>query len=155
MRDRINQAIKSAMKTGDKRRLGTLRLMMAAIKDRDIAAQMDASGQAQSRDKITDAEILALLQKMIKQRRDSIASYQQGGRQDLVDQEAAEIAVIEEFLPQQMSETEMKDAVAKVVKELGCAGLKDMGRVMAALKARHAGQMDFAKASAIVKELLK
>jgi uncharacterized protein YqeY len=87
--------------------------------------------------------------------RDAIASDQQGGRQDLVDQEAQEIAVIEEFLPRQMDETEMRDAVAKVVQELGCAGLKDMGRVMAALKSRHAGQMDFAKASAIVKELLK
>jgi uncharacterized protein len=155
MRDRISQAIKTAMKTGDKRRLGTLRLIMAAIKDRDIAAQMEGASQTQSRDKISDAEILALLQKMIKQRRDSIASYQQGGRQDLVDQEAQEIAVIEEFLPRQMDETEMRDAVAKVVQELGCAGLKDMGRVMAALKSRHAGQMDFAKASAIVKELLK
>jgi uncharacterized protein YqeY len=155
MRDRINQAIKDAMKTGDKRRLGTLRLILAAIKDRDIAAQMEGGGETPRRDKVTDAEILALLQKMIKQRRDSIATYQQGGRQDLADQEAEEIVVIEGFLPRQMGEAEMREAVAKVVKELGCAGLKDMGRVMAALKARHAGQMDFAKASALVKELLK
>jgi uncharacterized protein YqeY len=92
---------------------------------------------------------------MIKQRRESIATYQQGGRQDLVAQEAEEIAVIEEFLPQQMGDTETKDAVAKVVAELGCTGLKDMGRAMAALKTRYAGQMDFAKASALVKDLLK
>jgi uncharacterized protein YqeY len=155
MRDRISQAIKDAMKMGDKRRLGTLRLIMAAIKDRDIAAQMETGGQTPRRDKITDAEILALLQKMIKQRRESIATYQQGGRQDLVDQEAEEIVVIEEFLPQQMGETETRDAVAKMVEELSCTGLKDMGRVMAALKARYAGRMDFAKASALVKEQLK
>jgi uncharacterized protein YqeY len=155
MRDHLNQAIKAAMKTGNKRRLGTLRLIMAAIKDRDIAAQLEAGGHTPRRDKISDAEILALLQKMIKQRRESIATYEQGGRQDLADQEAAEIAVIEEFLPRQMDETEMRDAVVKVVKELGCTGLKEMGRVMAALKARHAGQMDFAKASALAKELLK
>jgi uncharacterized protein YqeY len=155
MRDRLSQAIKVAMKTGNKRRLGTLRLVMAAIKDRDIAAQMEGGGQTEARDQITDAEILALLQKMIKQRRESIATYQQGGRQDLVAQEAEEIAVIEEFLPQQMGETETRDAVAKVVAQLGCTGLKDMGRAMAALKARYAGQMDFAKASALVKDLLK
>jgi uncharacterized protein YqeY len=155
MRERLSQAIKEAMKTGNKRRLGTLRLVMAAIKDRDIAAQMEGGGQAEARGQIPDVEILALLQKMIKQRRESIATYQQGGRQDLVAQEAEEIAVIEEFLPQQMGDTETKDAVAKVVAELGCTGLKDMGRAMAALKTRYAGQMDFAKASALVKDLLK
>jgi uncharacterized protein len=154
MRERLSQAIKDAMKTGNKRRLGTLRLVMAAIKDRDIAAQMEGGGQAEARDQIPDAEILALLQKMIKQRRESIATYQQGGRQDLVAQEAEEIAVIEEFLPQQMDDAETKDAVAKVVAELGCTGLKDMGRAMATLKTRYAGQMDFAKASALVKDLL-
>ena len=154
MRDRIAQAIKDAMRSGDKRRLATLRLVMAAIKDRDIAAQMEAGGQGPRRDKITEAEVLALLQKMIKQRRESVAAYHRGGRQDLADQEAQEITVIEEFLPRQMDETEMRDAVATVIKDLGCAGLKDMGRVMAALKARHAGQMDLVKASALAKELL-
>lgn len=155
MREQITLGIKEAMKSGDKARLSTLRLVNAAIKDRDIAARVDDKGQATGRDKIDDQEILALLQKMIKQRRESVETYKNGGRTDLADKEAAEIVVIEGFLPQQMSEEETRAAVDAVVKELGCAGLKDMGRTMAALKERHTGVMDFAKASAMVKDLLK
>ncbi len=155
MRDRIQQATKDAMKSGDKRRLSTLRLVSAAIKDRDIAARVDEKGHATGRDRIDDAEILQLLQKMIRQRRDSIEVYTQGGRAELAEQEAAEIAIIEEFLPKQMSEAEIKDAATKAIAELAAGGLKDMGRVMGVLKERFPGVMDFGKASGMVKELLK
>jgi len=155
MRERINQAIKDAMKSGEKRRLSTLRLVNAAIKDRDIAARVDEKGKATGVEKIAEAEILALLQKMIKQRRESIESYAKGNRDDLVQQETAEIAIIEEYLPAQMGEAEQRDAIARVMADVGAAGLKDMGKVMAALKERHTGTMDFGKASAVVKELLK
>jgi uncharacterized protein YqeY len=154
MRDRINEDVKTAMKGGDKRRLSTLRLINAAIKDRDLAVGIDDKGQMTGRDRITDQEILIVLQKMVKQRRESIETYERAGRKDLADQEAAEIAVIEDYLPKQMGDSEMKDAVAELIKELGASGLKDMGRTMAALKERYAGRMDFAKASAVVKELL-
>ncbi len=155
MRDTLNQAIKTAMKSGDKRRLATLRLMSAAIKDRDIAAQMDSSDGQGARDKISDAELLQLMQKMVKQRRDSAEQYRQGGRPELADQELDEIKVIEEFLPKQLGDAELREAVGKVVQELKCQGLKDMGRAMAVLKERYAGQMDFGKASGLVKEMLK
>jgi uncharacterized protein YqeY len=151
MRERISQSMKEAMKAGDKRRLGALRLMLAAIKDRELGVgtgQIPAGG-------LSDADVIQVLQRMVKQRRDSIETYRQGNRQDLIDQEAAEIAVIEEFLPKQMNEAEAKAAIAAVVKELGAAGPKDMGRVMGALKQKYAGQMDFGKASALVKELLR
>lgn len=154
MRDRINQDIKDAMKSGEKARLSTLRLINAAIKDRDIAARVDEKGQSTGKDRVGDDEILALLQKLIKQRRDSIESYQKGGRQDLADKEQAEIEVIEAYLPQQMSEQEINAAVATVIKDLGAESLKDMGRTMAALKERYTGQMDFSKASAQVKAML-
>jgi uncharacterized protein YqeY len=152
MREKISQAMKAAMKAGDKTRLGALRLMLAAIKDRELG--IGTGGQVPTGPP-TDADIVQVLQKMVKQRRDSIATYRQGNRQDLVDQEAAEIAVIEEFLPKQMSEVDARAAIAAVINELGAAGPKDMGRVMGALKQRYAGQMDFGKASAVVKELLK
>lgn len=155
MRDQISQAIKDAMKSGDKRRLATLRLILAAIKDRDIATQIDSSGQPSGRDRISENEVLQLLQKMVKQRRDSAETYRQGGRQDLADQEIAEIAIIEEFLPKQLDEQETRAAVGEVVRELGSAGLKDMGRTMATLKERYSGRMDFAKASGMVKDMLK
>ncbi|MEZ5842434.1 MAG: GatB/YqeY domain-containing protein [Hyphomicrobiaceae bacterium] len=154
MREKINAAMKGAMKAGDKRRTSTLRLVNAAIKDRDIAARVDDSGQSTGRDKIDDTEILSLLQKMVKQRRESITTYQSAGRDDLVQQEAEEITIIEEFLPQQMSEDETKTAVETVIGEIGATGLKDMGRTMAALKERFTGRMDFSKASAIVKATL-
>lgn len=155
MRTRLNDDIKTAMKSGDKRRLATLRLINAAIKDRDLNAHVDEQGQATGLDKIADQDILALLQKMIKQRRDSIDSYRRGGRDDLADQEVDEIAVIEGYLPQQMTEDEIRAAVAGVVEALNAKGLKDMGRVMAALKEQFAGTMDFGKASGMLKEALK
>lgn len=155
MRERITQSVKDAMKSGDKRRLATLRLVTAAIKDRDLAAPVDDKGLATGRETVTDADILALLQKMIKQRRESIATFAAAGRTDLVEQEEAEIAVISEFLPAQMTDAEMRAAVAAVMKEQACGGLKDMGKVMAVLKERFTGRMDFAKANAAVKELLK
>lgn len=155
MRERINQSMKEAMKSGDKKRLSTLRLVNAAIKDRDIAARADDSGQATGNDKITDQEILALLQKMIKQRRDSAATYRQGGREELAEGEEAEIKIIEEYLPQQMSEDEMRAAVKAAIAETGCCGLKDMGKIMGVLKERFTGSMDFGKVSAMVKEGLK
>jgi uncharacterized protein YqeY len=155
MRTRLSDDIKSAMKSGDKRRLATLRLINAAIKDRDLTANRDEQGQATGRDKISDQDILALLQKMIKQRRESIETYRSAGRDDLADQEVEEIGVIESYLPQQMTEDEMRSAVTGLVAELNAKGLKDMGRVMAALKERHTGSMDFAKASAMLKDALK
>ncbi len=153
MRERINEAVKVAMKSGDKARLSTLRLMNAAIKDRDLGIGAGAAGGAG--EKVSDTDLQALLQKMVKQRRESIATYEGAGRNDLADKEKAEIAVIEEFLPKQMGEAETGAAIEALIKELGAAGPKDMGRVMGALKQRFAGTMDFGKASAIVKELLK
>lgn len=149
MRNRINQHVKDAMKSGDKQRLATLRLITAALKDREIGV----GGQPPV--EITDQEVIAVLQKMVKQRRESIATYESAGRRDLVDQETAELTVIESYLPQQMDETATRTAVAALVAELGAAGPKDMGRVMQAMKTRFAGTMDFGKASAILKDLLK
>jgi uncharacterized protein YqeY len=148
MRQRITQDVKDAMKSGDKARLATLRLIMAAIKDREL-------GVGGAPTEVGDAEVVAILQKMVKQRRESIATYEKAGRTDLADQEKSEIAVLEGYLPQQMDEAGVKAAVAALIAELGAAGAKDMGRVMGALKERYAGQMDFGKASGIVKELLK
>ena len=147
MREKINDDLKTAMKAGDKDRVGTLRLVNAAIKSADI--------DARPKDKISDADILGVLAKMIKQRRDSIEQFRAGGRPELADKEAAEIVVIEGYMPKQMSEAEAKAAIAAIIKETGAAGPKDMGKVMAALKAKYAGQMDFGKASGITKELLK
>lgn len=155
MREQITKAVKEAMKSGDKKRLSTLRLINAAIKDRDIAARVDAKGKSTGKDRVEVGEILALLQKMIKQRRESAEIYRTGGRMELAEQEESEIAVIQEFLPQQMSEDETLKAVEDVIGELGAAGLKDMGRTMAALKDKYTGQMDFSKASALVKDRLK
>src|SRR5688572_11516832 len=135
MRERINQDVKTAMKSGDKARLGTLRLLTAAIKDREIGV----GGQAPV--EVGDAEVVAVLQKMVKQRRESIATYEKAGRNDLADQEKAEVAVLEDYLPKQMDEAGVKAAVAALVAELGAAGPKDMGRVMGAMKERYAGQM--------------
>jgi len=148
MRDKINADLKEAMKAGEKDRVGTLRLMNAAIKAADIDAR--PSGK----DKISDTELLSVLAKMVKQRRDSIEQYTAGGRQDLADKEAAEISVIEAYLPKQMSEDETKAAIAAIIKETGAESQKDMGKVMGALKAKYAGQMDFGKASALVKAQL-
>ena len=147
MREKINADLKEAMKAGEKDRVSTLRLVNAAIKSADI--------DARPKDLISDADILSVLSKMVKQRRDSIEQFTSGGRQDLADKEAAEIKVIEVYMPTQMSEAEAKGAIAAVIKETGAAGPKDMGKVMGALKAKYAGQMDFGKASALTKELLK
>lgn len=149
LRQRLNDALKDSLKKREQRRVSTLRLILAALKDRDI----DARGRGVEGG-VSEDEILALLQTMIKQRRESIAHYQQGGRQDLVQQEAEEIAVIEGFLPRQLSDEEVAAAVAEAIRDSGAAGLKEMGRVMALLKAQHAGRMDFAKASAAVKARL-
>jgi hypothetical protein len=148
MRARINEAVKAAMKSGDKVRLTTLRLITAAIKDREL-------GIGAAPVEVGDPEVTAILQKMVKQRRESIETYEKAARRDLADKEKAELAVIEEFLPKQMGEAEMKAAVAHLITELGAAGPKDMGKVMGALKQRYAGQMDFGRASGVVKELLK
>ena len=145
MRDRLMAETKAALKAHNKPRLSALRLISAALQHADIAAKAA----------IPDQEIPALLQRMIKQRRESLAIYEQAGRKEQAAQEATEIAVIEEFLPKQMSESEAQDAITATIKETGAAGPKDMGKVMAALKARHAGRMDFGKASGLVKELLK
>jgi uncharacterized protein len=144
MRDRLMAETKAALKAGEKQRLSALRLISAALQERDIAVKGT----------VPDQDIPALLQKMIKQRRESLAIYEKAGRAEQAQQEAAEIAVIEEFLPKQMSEAEAKAAIAAVVKEVGAAGPKEMGKVMAALKERYAGRMDFGKASGQVKELL-
>ena len=145
MRDRLMAESKAALKAQNKQRLGALRLITAALQERDIAAKAP----------IPDADIPALLHKMIKQRRESLAIYEKAGRTEQAQQEAAEIAVIEEFLPKQMSEAEARDAIAAAVKEISATGPKDMGKVMGLLKQRHAGQMDFGKASGLVKEMLQ
>jgi uncharacterized protein len=145
MRDRLAAETKAALKAQAKQRLGALRLISAELQARDIAAKAT----------VPDAELPAVLQRMVKQRRDSIAAYEKAGRKDLAAQEAAEIAVIEEFLPRQMSEAEAKEAIAAAIQEAGAAGPKDMGRVMGVLKTRYAGRLDFGKASGLVKELLK
>jgi uncharacterized protein YqeY len=148
LRDKINDSVKTAMKAQDKLRLSTLRLVNAAIKNADIDAQMTQKPAP------SDDDIVVLMQKMIKQRQDSVALYEQGGRKELADQERGEIEIIKDFLPQQLSEAEAKDAIAAAIKDTGAAGMKDMGRVMAALKERHAGKMDFGKASGLVKGML-
>jgi uncharacterized protein len=145
MRDRLMTETKAALKAGDRARLSALRLISAALQDRDIAAKAP----------IPDSEVPALLQRMIKQRRESLAIYEKAGRAEQAAQEAGEIAVIEEFLPKQMSEAETKEAIAAAITETGAAGPKEMGKVMGLLKKRYAGRMDFGKASGLVKEILK
>lgn len=149
LRAKLNDALKDAMRAKDQRRVGTLRLVLAAIKDRDIASR-----QPDSRDGIGDADILSLLQAMVRQRRESIVQYEKGSRPDLVAQETEEIEIIESFLPQQMDQAAIEAAAKAAVAELGASGIRDMGRVMAHLKTKFAGQMDFGKASGIVKGLL-
>ena len=148
MRETITAALKHATKAQDKRRISTLRLISAAIKDRDIAARTAGKTQA------TDAELLELLAKMIKQREESEKIYADAGRAELAKQEGEEIVIIREFLPKQLSDQEMEKAIADAIAKAGAASVKDMGRVMAELKARYAGQMDFARASAVVKTKL-
>lgn len=148
MRDEINAAMKDAMLKQDKPRLSTLRLVSAAIKNADIEAR------SQGKDAPSDDALLGLLQKLVKQRHESAELYDKGGRPELAAQERAEIAIIEAYLPQQLSEGEAQAAIAEAIKATGAASIKDMGKVMAALRASHAGRMDFAKASALVKAAL-
>nr|WP_255607839.1 GatB/YqeY domain-containing protein [Ancylobacter sp. Lp-2] len=148
LREKINTALKESMKAGDKLRLGTLRLINAAIKDRDIEAR------GQGKDPLSDDDLLGLLTKMVKQREESAKVYEEAGRVDLATQEREEIKVILFFLPTQMSEAESQAAIAEVIAEIEAHGLKDMGRTMAALKERYTGVMDFGKASGAVKALL-
>lgn len=148
LRDDINNAVKDAMRAKDERKLGTLRMINAALKNSDIEAR------GQGKPPLSDADILGVLQKMIKQRQEAVELYEKGGRDELAAQERAEILVISSYLPQQMSENDMKAAIAAAVAETGAAGIKDMGKVIAVLRAKHAGQMDFGKASGFVKAAL-
>jgi uncharacterized protein len=148
LRDAFNQAMKEALKGGDKPRLSTARLIIAAVKDRDIEARGAGNERA------SDPEIVALLQKMIKQRTESAALYEKGGRPELAAQEQAEITVISSFLPRQLDEAAVAAAIKEAIAATGAASVKDMGKVMAALKERHAGRMDFSKAGPIVKTAL-
>ena len=148
LRQRVHEELKEAMKARDKTRMATLRLITAAFKDREIAGRGGDGGE------LSEADLQAILAKMIKQRRESAKAYEDGGRPELAAQEREEIAIIEEFLPRQMDEEEIAAAVAAVIEETQAAGLKDMGRVMAALKEKYAGRMDMAKASRLVKERL-
>lgn len=150
LRQDINEALKTAMKAKDTRATSTLRLILAALKDRDIAARGEGKGDGG----IPEDAILEMLQKMIKQRHDSIEQYTLGNRPDLVRQEEEEIEIIKTFLPKQMSEDEVKAAIDATVAEIGAASIKDMGKTMAALKERYAGKMDFTKASQLVKTRL-
>ena len=149
LRPRLSDALKDALKSKDQIGLSTVRLILAALKDRDIAARGKGN-----MDGISEEEILGLLQGMIKQRQESIVLYEKGGRCELAEQERGEIVVIERFLPKQMGEDEVAKAVREAISETGAQSLKDMGKAMAALKGRYAGQMDFAKASALVKQAL-
>ena len=149
LRSELNDALKVAVKAKEQIAVTTLRLILAALKDRDIAAR--GKGNC---DGIEDTEILEMLQKMVRQRREAIELYRQGDRQELVEKEAKEIDVIERFLPQPLGEAEMTGAIGEIMSELEAKSLKDMGRVMGALKERFPGRMDFGKASAIVKERL-
>ncbi len=149
LRQRLNDDLKTAMKARDQAATSALRLILAALKDRDIAARPRGVT-----DGVDEAEIVEMMQKMVKQRQESIVLYRQGGRQELVDQEQGEIDIIERYLPQKMTDAESDAAVDQVVAELGASSIKDMGRVMAALKERFAGRMDFAKAGARVKQKL-
>ena len=149
LRTRINTSIKQAMRDKDSARLSTLRLVNAAIKDRDIAARGEGND-----DGVADDEVLAILGKMVKQRKDTAKTYEEGGRLDLAERELAEIEVIEEFLPRRLSDAEVAKAVDTAVKDTGASSIRDMGRVMGALKSKYTGQMDFGAVGPMVKDRL-
>ena len=149
LRAQLTDAMKEAMKAKDTKRLATVRLILAALKDRDIAARSETN-----KDLVGDDDILTLLAKMIKQREESATAFDAGNRPELAEGEREEIAIIRTFMPAQMDEGAMQDAVKKVIGEVGAASIKDMGKVMAVLKERYAGQMDFSKASAATKDAL-
>jgi hypothetical protein len=148
LREQINEALKAAMKARDQRRVSTLRLVNSALKDRDIAAR------GEGKPALADDDILALMQKLTKQRQESLDIYEKAGRDDLAAQEREEIAIIAEFMPKPMSEAEVEAAVEAAIKENGAAGMKDMGKVIGALRSKYAGRLDMAKASAVVKAKL-
>ena len=148
LRDQINDAVKEAMKAKNERAVSTLRMVNSTLKNADIEAR------GAGKPALDDAAVLSILQKMIKQRQESVELYEKGGRADLVKQEQEEIAIISAYLPQQMSEPEMKAAIDAAVKDTGAAGIKDMGKVIGILRAKYAGQMDMAKASGMVKAAL-
>ena len=148
LRDDINNAVKEAMKAKDERKLSTLRMVNSTIKNADIEAR------GQGKPPLSDEALLSVLQKMIKQRQEAVELYDKGGRADLAAQEREEIAVISAYLPKQMSEDDVKKAISAIIVETDAAGMKDMGKVISALKAKYAGQMDFAKASGLVKAAL-
>ncbi|MCR8725267.1 GatB/YqeY domain-containing protein [Frigidibacter sp. ROC022] len=149
LRARISEALKSAMREKEAERLSTLRLINAAIKDRDIALRAEGRDDGAS-----DTEVLQILGKMVKQRQESIRAYEEGGRLELAEKEAEEIKVIEGFLPRQLTEAETRAAVAEAISATGASSIRDMGRVMGELKARFTGQMDFSSVGSMVKERL-
>ena len=149
LRGRIKAELREAMKARERRKTATLRLISAALKDRDIAARTKGV-----QDGIDETQIMGMLQTMVKQRQESIDHYEQGGRLELAEQEREEIAIINDFLPPRLDEAAMEAAIGSVIDELGAASIKDMGRTMAELRQRYAGQMDFGKASALVKSRL-
>lgn len=149
MRSRAATALKDAMKNKDSARLSTLRLINAAIKDREIAARGDGEGS-----EISDADVLAILGKMVKQRQESARAYEEGGRLDLAESERGEISVIEEFLPRQLSDEEVEAAIGAAVDKVGAETIRDMGKVMGVLKSRYQGQMDFGRVGPMVKARL-
>ncbi len=148
MREKLTESMKEAMKAKDSRRLSTVRLIQSAIKDRDIA------NRGVGKEAASDDEILQILQKMVKQREESAKIYEDAGRAELATQEREEIDVLKTFMPEQLSDDKVDEIVAAVVAEIGAAGMKDMGKVMAVLRERYAGQMDFAKASGVIKAKL-
>jgi uncharacterized protein len=149
LREQFTEQMKEAMKAKDTRRLSTIRMVLAAIKDKDIAARTETS-----REGIGEDDVLGLLAKMIKQREESAAAFDTGNRPEMAKAEREEVEIIRSFMPKQMSNEESRTAIQSVITETGASSIKDMGKIMAALKERYAGQMDFAKASATVKELL-
>ena len=149
LRDSLSNALKDAMRSKDAKRVSTLRLINAALKDRDIAARAEDRCEG-----VSDGEVLQILGKMVKQREESAETYEQAGRLELAESERAEVAIIQEFLPRQLDDAEIKTACSAVVEELEATGLKDMGKCMGALKERYAGQMDFGKAGGVMKDML-
>jgi uncharacterized protein len=150
IRDQLTADMKDAMKSGDKRKLATVRLMMAAIKDKDINARTEGHDS----DKLPDSALLELFAKMVKQRQDSIAAYEQGARPELAQQEREEMEIIQTYMPKQLSDDETKAAIQGIITALGATSVKDMGKVMAELKTKFSGQIDMGKAGGVVKSLL-
>ncbi len=149
LRETLTSEMKDAMRNKDKLRLGTVRLILAALKDRDISMRTKSDAK-----EMTDDDVIEILSKMVKQRKESIVAYEEAGRAELAEQEKEEMAIICEFLPKQMEDSEIDGAVKSVITELGATGLKDIGKIMGALKSKYGATMDFSKASALTKELL-